>query len=663
VGRVALAALLGHAGVAAARPPSDPALARVASSLREALAQGTAPPLGPTLPALRLGNGEALVELRFSTLTPDVVARAVALGARVEHVSLRYARLVASVPLAALADLAALPGLTVVHPLYGAQTSAGAVQSQVRGVLDLDALQSRFGVDGSGVRVGMLSDSISNTHGGQLTGDGCARTLTGAAPQLSGDLPPSMVVLDPGPSGGRDEGTGMGEVVHDLAPGASLLFASAFSDEATFAENIAALRACGADVIADDVLYFAEPMFQDGIVAQAVDDAAADGALYFSAAANTSDAGIDQVYRDSDPRDESSDPPTGVDLHDFADGHPYTAITIPAHCDLRAVLQWNEPFSGTLGAGAHTDLDLYLYASAPPGGRILASSTNTQGCAAGGGTLGDPLEIAYLRNVGASDRTVYLAVNHVCGDKSVRMRVVLSAAMCVLGLDPYVLERGPFGAAAIYGHPAASGALAMAAIDQQEVASDGSLTPPSGVLDVEGFSARGGALPFYFDDTGAPLPGAPVLRLKPDLSAPDGGDTAFFGIDLDHNGFPNFYGTSAAAPAAAAVGALLIEAAPQRAAGTFADALLRSARDIGAPGRDPAAGDGLIDPLAAIELVQAPAPGDCNGDGRVTIDEMIVGVRIALGDAPPATCAAFDSDGDGAVSIAELITAVGAALG
>ncbi|HSP98535.1 MAG TPA: S8 family serine peptidase [Candidatus Dormibacteraeota bacterium] len=658
-----MAVLLCHAGVATARPPSDPALARVASPLREALAQGTAPSLGPTLPALRLGNGEALVELRFSTLTPDVVARAVALGARVEHVSLRYARLVAGVPLAALADLAALPGLSVIHPLYGAQTSVGAVQSQVRGVLELDALQSRFGVDGSGVRVGLLSDSITNTHGGQLGGEGCARTLIDAAPQLSGDLPASMIVLDPGPGAGRDEGTGMGEVVHDLAPGAALLFASALPDEATFAENIAALRACGADVIADDVLFFAEPMFQDGIIAQAVDAAAADGALFFSAAANTSDAGIDQVYRDSDPRDERSDPPTGVDFHDFGAGRPYTAITVPPHCDLRAVLQWNEPFSGTLGAGAHTDLDLYVYNSVPPGGRILTSSTNTQGCAAGGGALGDPLEIAYFRNVGTSARTVYLAVNHVCGDKSVRLRLVLSAAVCVLGFDPYVLERGPFGAAAIYGHPAASGAVAMAAIDQQEVASDGGFTPPSGVLDVEGFSARGGALPFYFDGSGVPLPGAPVLRLKPDLAAPDGGDTAYFGIDVDHNGFPNFYGTSAAAPAAAAVAALLTQAAPHRAAGVIADALRRSARDIGITGRDPAAGDGLIDPLAAIDLVQAATAGDCNGDGLVTIDEIIIGVRIALGDAPAATCAAVDTDGDGAVSIAELITAVGEALG
>ena len=433
------------------------------------------PSLSPTLPALRLGSGDAQAELRFSTLTPDVVARAVALGARVEHVSLRYARLVATVPLAALADLAALPGLTAIHPLYGAQTSVGSVETQVRAVLDLDAVSTQFGVDGTGVRIGLLSDSISNHHGGSLLGEGCTRTMAESAAQLTGDLPPAMIVLDPGPPSGRDEGTGMGEIVHDLAPGAALLFASAFPDEATFAENILALRACGADVIADDVLFFAEPMFQDGIIAQAVDTVAADGAIFFSASANASDAGIDQVYRDSDPRDDQSNPPTGVDLHDFGAGLPYTAISVPAHCDVRAVLQWNEPFSGTLGPGAQTDLDLYFYNMPPPTGRILSSSTGTQGCSAGGGAMGDPLEITSFRNGGGTARVVYLAVDHVCGDESVRMRIVLSSSTCVLGVDGFGLERGPFGAAALYGHPAATGALALAAIDHGEISSGGAI--------------------------------------------------------------------------------------------------------------------------------------------------------------------------------------------
>lgn len=55
-------------------------------------------------------------------------------------------------------------------------------------------------------------------------------------------------------------------------------------------------------------------------------------------------------------------------------------------------------------------------------------------------------------------------------------------------------------------------------------------------------------------------------------------------------------------------------------------------------------------------------PGDCNGDARVTIDELIVGVRIALALAEASSCPPVDSDGDGQVSIAELVQAVRASL-
>jgi len=53
--------------------------------------------------------------------------------------------------------------------------------------------------------------------------------------------------------------------------------------------------------------------------------------------------------------------------------------------------------------------------------------------------------------------------------------------------------------------------------------------------------------------------------------------------------------------------------------------------------------------------------GDCNGDGVVTISELVQGVAIALGIAAPATCAAFGSGGG--VTISDLVTAVNALLG
>jgi hypothetical protein len=61
-------------------------------------------------------------------------------------------------------------------------------------------------------------------------------------------------------------------------------------------------------------------------------------------------------------------------------------------------------------------------------------------------------------------------------------------------------------------------------------------------------------------------------------------------------------------------------------------------------------------------IVETNLPGDCNGDGRVTINELILGVNIALGNLPITACPAFDTDGSGDITIDELIAAVNVAL-
>jgi PKD repeat protein len=54
--------------------------------------------------------------------------------------------------------------------------------------------------------------------------------------------------------------------------------------------------------------------------------------------------------------------------------------------------------------------------------------------------------------------------------------------------------------------------------------------------------------------------------------------------------------------------------------------------------------------------------GDCNGDGPVTVDELVKGVGIALGNRPLLTCPAFDADRNGRVTVDELVAAVNTAL-
>ncbi len=68
--------------------------------------------------------------------------------------------------------------------------------------------------------------------------------------------------------------------------------------------------------------------------------------------------------------------------------------------------------------------------------------------------------------------------------------------------------------------------------------------------------------------------------------------------------------------------------------------------------------------LTALPVSAAPLSclGDCNGDGAVTVNELVLGVNIALGVAMPAACPQFDRDQDGSVAVNELVGAVQNAL-
>jgi len=66
--------------------------------------------------------------------------------------------------------------------------------------------------------------------------------------------------------------------------------------------------------------------------------------------------------------------------------------------------------------------------------------------------------------------------------------------------------------------------------------------------------------------------------------------------------------------------------------------------------------------LAGAGVAQAQCEGDCNGDGSVGINELILAVNIALGSGAPADCPGLDTGGDDAVGITELIRAVNNAL-
>jgi len=261
------------------------------------------------------------------------------------------------------ANLAAMLQATV-------QTGQGSVTTE--GDLTHRAFDARgtFGINGAGLKIGVLSDGVTNLALSQATGD---------LPPTCG-TPPCVTVL-PGQAGLGDEGTAMMEIIHDMAPGASLYFATAFNGITSFAQNIRDLRTAGCDIIVDDVFYFVESAFQDGqaasivsntnggVVIQAVNDVVADGALYFSSAGNEGslDAGNSGTYEaDFNPVPATAPLPTG-NVHSFA-GTPFDISPFPGAA---TILHWADP----LGASSN---DYDLYAIDPTSNTVVAASTNVQ---------------------------------------------------------------------------------------------------------------------------------------------------------------------------------------------------------------------------------------------------------------------------------------------
>ncbi len=173
-----------------------------------------------------------------------------------------YHEIRARLPLDATELLAKRADVQWIRPADRAATSVVAVQGDV--AHRADQARQAFDIDGTGVKIGVLSDSVNYL----------------ANSQAAGNLPPVTVLLGQG-GVGVGEGTAMLEIVHALAPGASLYFATGNAGVASFAQNIRALQAAGCGIIVDDVVYFSESPFQDGPIAQAVNDVSAAGRCIF----------------------------------------------------------------------------------------------------------------------------------------------------------------------------------------------------------------------------------------------------------------------------------------------------------------------------------------------------------------------------------------------
>lgn len=555
------------------------------------------------------------VEIKLNELTADVLQQIRDAGMVIEQSHFKYAVVRGLVAPDDLDELASISQVRTIHPQYGAiLRNRGSVDNQADASIRADLARSTFGIDGTGLTIGVLSDSFYDTilGGGSTSGAGCLLELTGSDPQVSDDLPDPLVVLDNGGGGNTDEGAGMAELIADLMPGADIMFHTAFSGQADFASGILELAGCGADVIVDDVFYFAEPLFQDGFIAKAAQDVVDAGIPYFSSAGNDASLGVHDTFMDASVTNDITFPASGEDFHVFAGGNEFAAmVDVPAGCGATFILQWNEPFDGTQGPGANTDLDLYICTSEDATDCSAISFTEQGDCT--GTPLGDPLEIGDYTNVSGDTETVYVAVDHYCGPGGESTDPIVEFRIFTLNScgAPVAYEADVFDKMQVGGHSAAAGATAVGAVFYGEIDFGGDIIAPPGIINVEEFSSLGGDVPIYFTHDGLPIPGAPELRFKPEIAAPDGTNTTFFGNDIgfDVDNHPNFFGTSAAAPHAAAVAGLMLEASPDMSPAGVNQVLMASAIDIEAPGADPLSGFGLIDTLDAVQTVTDSGTG------------------------------------------------------
>ena len=509
----------------------------------------------------------------IDTLTTKVRS----LGGQIIYRSSKYGVVQAFVPIGQLHSLAVDPQVATVNPMYRSKTfQQGNANNQADEAQNADRIRTTYGLDGTGVKIGVISDSVDQV------GTGIAGSIA------TGNLPTKGVqVIDDEPNA-TDEGRGMLELIHDIAPGADLAFATTNVSQLTFAQNIRALHAAGANVLVDDVGFFDEPYFQPGVIDQAITDVTKAGAVYFSAAGNSSDDGF-----------EAPTNFTKIGRNTFVDFDPGPAADTRMRIQVTGGVmrfQWDNPYNGVVG-NVTTDLDLYLYSRVYPK-RIVASAT------ANNIRTGVPIETMFIPSDGLFDLVIRVA-DQVEGS-------VLPTRFKFTGAG--LLNTGGFSGTEypgvrtnVFGHSGGADTVSVGAVPFDNAPPTAAATDP---IDSEDFSSFG-PVRHIFDANGDRLPN-PLTLQKPDISGIDGTNTSFFGQDsfVDDDVLPNFSGTSAAAPNVAAVVALIRQAAPNATQAQILSALQSTARALnGAPlgTWDPQGGFGLIDGLAAVQqFVTAP---------------------------------------------------------
>ena len=470
-----------------------------------------------------------------------------------------------------------------------------------------DAARARYNVDGSGLKVGVISTSYNYLGGEDYD-------------VQRGVLPDNVYVLyDDGDY--DDEGRAMAQLVHSVAPGAELYVSSwkayrdplttslqdALEDQETFAQRIRELVDLGCDVIVDDIYNPFESWFQDGPVSLAVDEAVQNGVAYFSAASNNSNVSyqseVSLVEAPSHLVDYWNDPSSGtpaefaqalsnpdLSFHNFSQGEGLDVLQrlyIPSFDDESSFwVQWDQPWGAN-----NSDVGIWFFdENKRPIGKAVGSPdypvayTLFRGAPAQPGfpalpALSNSFYVAFTHNANG-----FNGVNGKEVPGFVKWIAVLNGQGTISGNPQNVVVDPPSGfrgASTTWGHNNSRLGAAVAAAAYWN-------TPAYNRHDplLTTFSSWGGT-PIFFDASGNRLP-EPELRHQPRFTAPQEGNTSFFAnLDPEIDLLKNFQGTSAAAPNSAAVAALMLELDPTLDPSEIYQILAETAVKVPAPQYDP----------------------------------------------------------------------------
>jgi len=406
------------------------------------------------------------------------------------------------------------------------------------------------GFDGSGINVLVVDSGFSELASAQATGDLPASLAgSGVGPTCSeGSLA--------GPDAEDTHGTAVAEIVHDMAPGASLyLYRTCLLwDGPDLARFIAGH---GIDVVSQSLAYF-NTVPLDGRdpwgAFSHIDEVVDQGVLWFNSAGN---------YRRRHWRGTWS----GTETLDFGGGA--TTIEVPIESGEAVYLRWDDWRLNLGGScsecGSDLDLDLYLLDQF---GTVVASSTTVQSSV----SPGPPLEA-----VDAPWDGVFRIQVRARPGQSIPTSLAIDLFVPSHDLpDGFQVFAGSLNDTATLDSVISVGAVCWA---------DSNIRP---------YSSEG------------PTTGG---QLKPDISAFDGVSTLMYGASAScGNGF---LGTSAATPNAAGAAAVMMEASGAR--GSEARELLSALTvDLGPLGPDNRYGVGRL------ALGEAPS-GQCDGQAGTII--------------------------------------------